>query len=116
VLDLCGTENRRNHAADLLQTQGDTYDRVRARDQVKIGWQKGRGVDQAKAGHAQHAMQVVSDIVAFQIVPDEALIGLFLGSHGICFQAHLRLCGAFQNIFVQMRSARAVQIGLRALP
>ena len=44
-------------------------------DQVQIGRQEGRRVEDAKAGHAQHAVQEVAGEVARQVVPDEPLVG-----------------------------------------
>ena len=46
---------------------------------MQIGRHEGRGVDQAKARHAQHAVHEVADVVPAQIVPDEALVGGLAG-------------------------------------
>ena len=99
VLDLRGADDRRDHLADLLQRKAKPDDGVgagqhaqaRRQDaqavrgqQVQIGRHEGRGVDQAKAGHAQHAVQVVGGVVAPQVGPDEPLVlGLRLRLLGV---------------------------------
>ena len=89
MLDLRGADNRGDHRAQLLQRQAQADDGVRPgehlqaerqegrhvhRQGVQIGGDKGGGVDQAKTGHAQHAVQVVGSVVAVQIIPDELFV------------------------------------------
>ena len=74
VLDGSGAEDRRNNASDLLQGLGEPHNGVRAGYHVDVDRHEGRRVDQPEAGHAKHAVQVVADVVALQVVPDEGLV------------------------------------------
>ena len=74
MLDLSGAKDRRDHAAGLLQTHAEADQQAGAGEGVQIGGQEGRRVEQAKARHPQHAVQIVAGIVAAQVVPDELLV------------------------------------------
>ena len=91
VLDGSGTEDRRDDAAHLLQGLGEPHYGVRAGNHVDVDRHEGRRVDQPEARHAQHAVQVVADVVALQVIPDE---GLVLGLPGCRFRIGLRWGGA----------------------
>src|SRR3569832_2551230 len=45
---------------------------------MQVRRDEGRGVHQAKAGHAQHAVDVMAGVVAAQVFPDRRLVGGFL--------------------------------------
>ena len=77
MLDLRRAGDGRDHAAELLQAGAEADEEIRARDQMQIGRNEGRRVDQAKARHAEHAVHEMAGIVAAQILPHEAFIGGF---------------------------------------
>ena len=77
MLDLRRAGDRRDHAAELLQAGAEADEEIRTRDQMQIGRDEGRRIDEAKARHAQHAVHEMAGIVAAQIPPHEALIDGF---------------------------------------
>jgi hypothetical protein len=97
VLHLRGADDGREDAAEILQgltAADDQAGEARRGDHVQIGRQEGGRVEDAEAGHAQHAVQEVAGEVARQVLPDEALV-LGLGLFEAGRRRHLRLDGLY---------------------
>ena len=74
AFDLCSRQDGRNRPAQLQQCRAEAHCGRAAGEQVEIGGDDGRGVDQAESGHAEDAMRQIGGVIAPEVRLHEGVV------------------------------------------